>query len=63
MNTPLTFLVDDFFRTKAMNQTNYFRLNKENAKDGRDHYFYFEVRLQNQVLSGEKFLSIFSMNY
>lgn len=48
MNTPLTFLVDDFFRTKAMNQTNYFRLNKENAKDGRDHYFYFEVRLQNQ---------------
>ena len=31
-----------------MNQTNYFRLNKENAKDGRDHYFYFEVRLQNQ---------------
>ena len=22
---------------------NYFKLNKENAKDGRDHYFYFKV--------------------
>lgn len=43
MNTPLTFLIDDILRTMAMNQTNYFRLNKENAKDGRDHYFYFEV--------------------
>ena len=37
MNTPLTFLIDDILRTMAMNQTNYFRLNKENAKDGRDH--------------------------
>lgn len=43
MNTPLTFLIDDILRTMAMNQTNYFRLNKKNAKDGRDHYFYFEV--------------------
>lgn len=48
MNTPLTFLIDDILRTMAMNQTNYFRLNKENAKDGRDHYFYFEVRVENQ---------------
>lgn len=43
MNVPLTFLIDDILRTMAMNQKNYFKLNKENAKDGRDHYFYFEV--------------------
>ncbi|WP_221761823.1 DUF5960 family protein, partial [Streptococcus sanguinis] len=24
---------------------NYFKLNKENTKDGRDHYFYFSVDL------------------
>lgn len=46
MNTPLTFLIDDILRTMAMNQTNYFRLNKENAKDGRDHYFYFKVSFE-----------------
>lgn len=27
----------------AINQKNYFKLNKENSKDGRDHYFYFEI--------------------
>lgn len=43
MDVPLTFLVDDILRTMAMNQKNYFKLNKENAEDGRDHYFYFEV--------------------
>ena len=26
-----------------MNQKNYFVLNKENAKDGREHRFYFRV--------------------
>ena len=39
MNVPLTFLIDDM----AMNQKNYFVLNKENAKDGREHRFYFRV--------------------
>ncbi len=43
MNVPLTFLIDDILRTMAMNQKNYFKLNKENAKDGRDHYFWFET--------------------
>jgi len=43
MDIPLTFLVDDILRTMAMNQKNYFKLNKENAKDGRDHYFYFKI--------------------
>ncbi|WP_455157845.1 DUF5960 family protein [Streptococcus sp.] len=45
MDVPLTFLIDDILRTMAMNQKNYFKLNKENAKDGRDHYFYFEIRV------------------
>jgi hypothetical protein len=39
----LTFLIDDILRTMAINQKNYFVLNKENAKDGRDHYYYFEI--------------------
>ena len=43
MNVPLTFLIDDILRTMAMNQKNYFVLNKENAKDGREHSFYFRV--------------------
>ena len=43
MNIPLTFLIDDILRTMAINQKNYFVLNKENAKDGRDHYYYFEI--------------------
>lgn len=48
MDVPLTFLIDDILRTMAINQKNYFKLNKENAKDGRDHYFYFEI-LDNQT--------------
>ena len=43
MNVPLAFLIDDILRTMAMNQKNYFVLNKENAKDGREHRFYFRV--------------------
>ena len=38
MDVPLTFLIDDILRTMALNQKNYFRLNKENTKDGRDHF-------------------------
>lgn len=44
MDVPVTFLIDDILRTMAINQKNYFKLNKENAKYGRDHYFYFEVQ-------------------
>ena len=43
MNVALTCLIDDILRTMAMNQKNYFVLNKENAKDGREHRFYFRV--------------------
>ena len=39
----MTFLIDDILRTMAMNQKNYFVLNKENTKDRREHRFYFRV--------------------
>lgn len=43
MNVPLTFLTDDLLLTMAKSQKNYFKLNKENALDKRDHYFLFRV--------------------
>ena len=46
MNVPLTFLIDDILRTMAMNQKDYFVLNKENAKDSREHRFYFRVKME-----------------
>ena len=45
MDIPLTFLTDDIMREMAISQKNYFLLNKENARDGRNHYFPFEVSL------------------
>ncbi|SDL23821.1 DUF5960 family protein [Streptococcus equinus] len=39
MDIPLTFLADDILREMALTQKNYFKLNKENSKDHRDHYF------------------------
>ncbi|MFS9256363.1 DUF5960 family protein [Streptococcus infantis] len=53
MNVPLTFLIDDILRTMAINQKDYFVLNKENAKDGREHRFYFRVRMsENKAVRG-----------
>ena len=49
MNVPLTFLIDDILRTMAINQKDYFVLNKENAKDGREHRFYFRVRVEKRL--------------
>jgi hypothetical protein len=57
MDVPLTFLIDDILRTMAMNQKNYFKLNKENAKDGREHYFYFEVS-ENQLIRKFKYINV-----
>ena len=56
MDVPLTFLIDDILRTMAMNQKNYFKLNKENSKDGRDHYFWFDI------LCDKKGLRLFSFS-
>ena len=41
----LNLLTDDILREMAISQKNYFLLNKENARDGRNHYFHFEVSL------------------
>lgn len=43
LDTPLTFLTDDILLTMAKSSKNYFKLNEENAKDNRDHYFIFAV--------------------
>ena len=43
LDIPLTFLTDDILLTMAKSQKNYFKLNKENSKDCRDHYFLFNV--------------------
>ncbi|HEM2888924.1 DUF5960 family protein [Streptococcus suis] len=43
MNIPLTFLTDDILKTMATSRKNYFVLNKENARDNRDHFFLFEI--------------------
>lgn len=48
MDIPLTFLTDDILREMDISQKNYFllnKLNKENARDERNHYFHFEVSL------------------
>ena len=44
LDVPLTFLTDDILWEMAMSHKNYFKLNKENSKDGREHYFYFKVK-------------------
>ncbi|MGZ7242406.1 DUF5960 family protein, partial [Streptococcus pyogenes] len=43
MDIPLTFLTDDILREMAMSHKNYFKLIKENSKDGREHCFYFQI--------------------
>ena len=48
MDVPLTFLTDDILREMAMSQKNYFKLNKENSKAGRDHYFYFRIEMSDE---------------
>lgn len=45
MDVPLTFLTADILREMAMSQKNYFKLNKHNSKDGRDHLFYFRIEI------------------
>ena len=48
LDTPLTFLTDDIVMTMAKSMKNYFKLNKENAKDNRDHHFIFKVETINE---------------
>jgi hypothetical protein len=62
MDVPLTFLIDDILRTMAMNQKNYFKLNKENSKDGRDHFFYFKIEMsdESKMVRKYQYLQVFS---
>ena len=53
---PLTFLIGDILRTMAINQKNYFKLNKENSKDGRDYYLYFTFELSNKDVGVRNFV-------
>lgn len=47
LNTPLTFLTDDIMLTMAKSMKNFFKLNKENSIDNRDHYFIFNTETIN----------------
>lgn len=55
MDVPLTFLTDDILREMAMSQKNYFKFNKHNSKDGRDHYFYFKVEFSKIEVDVRRF--------
>lgn len=44
LDTPLTFLTDDILLAMEKSGKPYFKLNKENAKDNRDHYFIFQIK-------------------
>ncbi|MBW7491774.1 hypothetical protein J5E69_00115 [Streptococcus pneumoniae] len=55
LDTPLTFLTDDIMLTMAKSMKNYFKLNKENAKDSRDHYFIFNVESVKESKLTRKF--------
>lgn len=48
MDVPLTCLADDILREMAMSQKNYFKLNKENNKDGLNRYFYFKIEMSDE---------------
>ena len=45
LDIPLPFLLDELLLAMALSQKNYFRLHKEQSRDGRDHYYYFKVRM------------------
>lgn len=47
-NVPLTFIVDDLIRSMVATGKDYFVLNGPNAKDKRDHYFFFTRKLEDK---------------
>lgn len=55
LDTPLTFLIDDILLFMFKSKKNYFKLNKENAKDHRDHYFIFSIETFDEQKSIRKF--------
>lgn len=51
LDIPLTFITDDILHVITSNQRSYFRLNQQKAKDKRDHYFLFEVKMVENTRS------------
>lgn len=60
MDIPLTFLIDDILREMAMSQKNYFKLNKENSKDGREYCFCFQVEVseESQIVRSYRYVGL-----
>lgn len=56
LDTPLTFLTDDIMLAMAKSAKNYFKLNKENAKDNRGHYFIFNIENLNDSKLTKKYV-------
>jgi hypothetical protein len=51
LDIPLTFITDDILHVMTSNQRSYFRLNQQKAKDRRDHYFLFEMKMVENTRS------------
>lgn len=58
LDTPLSFLADDILMTMASSGKSYFRLNKEAAKDGRDHYYIFRIKMADPKVLSRTFVYI-----
>lgn len=56
LDIPLTFLTDDILLSMSKSQKNYFKLNKENAKDNKDHYFIFKIESMTEDTLIRKFI-------
>ncbi len=56
LDIPLTFLTDDILLAMAKTQKNYFILNKQKARDGRDHYFIFKIEISKEGKNIRKFI-------
>ncbi|HEL0807802.1 DUF5960 family protein [Streptococcus equi] len=56
LDIPLTFLTDDILLTMFTSKKNYFKLNKENAKDNRNHYFLFTIEVSNESKLTRKYI-------
>lgn len=54
--------IELILREMVMSQKNYFKLNKENSKDGRYHFFYFKIEMSDECKTVRKYqyLQVFS---
>ncbi len=55
LGEPLITHSDNILRATAMSQKNYFKLNKENSKDGLEHYFQFKLVKEPDYKNSWKF--------